>query len=114
MVIRVRCPAALLVLMALLAGGCDKEMEPCALPVNGEMRGTGTLWALFFPTADQPAPVVANQEAKIVWKIGGTGAFTIKAAGPDGTGWRLPAPGCWTFTAQRESGEKGVLRLTVA
>ncbi|HTF06800.1 MAG TPA: hypothetical protein VK659_01355 [Asanoa sp.] len=136
-----RSAVLLAVLMAMLAGGCsgEKEARACALPTNGEMQGTGTLWALFFSTADQPAPVVADQEAKIVWKIGGTGAFTVKATGPEGaeanpvwgpeghggsswarpgseygTGFRLPAPGCWTFTAQRESGEKGELWLTVA
>jgi hypothetical protein len=140
MVIGVRRAGVLAILMAMLASSCSaKEETPtCALPTNGELQGTGTLWALFFLSDDQPA-VVANQEAKIVWKIGGTGAFTVKATGPDGaeatpvwgpeghggstwerpgteygTGFRLPAPGCWTFTAQRESGEKGELGLTVA
>lgn len=142
MVIGVRRTGVVLaVLLALVAGGCSTDSAPsgCALPVNSEMRGTGSLWALFFQGEDQPAPVLANQEAKIVWKIGGTGAFTVKATGPDGTealpvwgpdghggstwqrpgteygtGFRLPSPGCWTFTAQRESGEKGEIRLTVA
>jgi hypothetical protein len=102
------------------------------------MRGTGSLWALFFPTPGQTAPT-AGTELKIVWKIGGSGDFTVGATGPDGaeaklvwgptghgdsswerpgteygTGFLFPAPGCWAFTAERTSGERGELWLTVA
>ncbi|MEV4618769.1 hypothetical protein AB0J74_08715 [Asanoa sp. NPDC049573] len=141
MVIGVRIAGALLATSTALLAGCsaDEEAPACGLPANGEMRGTGTLWALFFPIQGRSAPMVAGEEVKIVWKIGGTGDFTIKAVGPDGaeatpvwgptghgdstwerpgseygTGFRLPAPGCWTFAAQRDSGEKGEVRVTVA
>ncbi|GIF77586.1 hypothetical protein [Asanoa siamensis] len=133
---------ALVALAVLLATGCSgsAEDEPaCSSPVNGEMQGTGSLWALFFPTPGQAAPVVSGAESKIVWKIGGSGDFTVGATGPegstatlvwgpsehDGSTWERPGteygtgflfdkPGCWTFTAERASGEKGELRLTVA
>ncbi|MEV4533676.1 hypothetical protein AB0J82_07585 [Asanoa sp. NPDC049518] len=128
----------------VLAGACsgDREVAPpaaCSSPVNNEMRGTGSLWALFFPTQGQTAPVVAGAEVKIVWKIGGEGDFTVSATGPDGaqaklawgptghgsstwerpgteygTGLVFPTPGCWTITAARANGERGELRLTVA
>jgi hypothetical protein len=131
-------------LLLVLAGGCSGDRDaapepPCGSPVNMEMRGTGSLWALFFPTVGHEDPVVAGEEAKIVWKIGGSGDFTVGATGPDGaaatlvwgptghgsstwerpgteygTGFLFPKAGCWTITAQRASGEKGELRLTVA
>ncbi|MEV0718651.1 hypothetical protein [Asanoa sp. NPDC050611] len=148
MVTIARRPGVVLACLLLaLAGGCSGDRDPaptppptpCGSPVNGEMQGSGSLWALFFPRPGQPAPVVANTETKIVWKIGGSGDFTIGATGPDaatatlvwgpdghgsstwerpgteyGTGLLFPKPGCWTITAQRTSGEKGELRLTVA
>lgn len=132
-------------LMMVLAAGCSGDREaapppaPCGSPVNSEMQGTGSLWALFFPKPGQPAPVLAGTETKIVWKIGGEGDFTVSAAGPDGaqgklawgptghggstwerpgseygTGFVFPTAGCWTITAERASGERGELRLTVA
>jgi hypothetical protein len=106
-----------------------------ALP---ERQGTGdgaTLWALFFPT--QPE-LTADQEIKVVWRMTGSGAFSISAAGPDGavvkpvwgpephgsstwtrpgdewgTGWIFPVAGCWTISAKRTSGS-GYLVLRVA
>ncbi|WP_203700138.1 hypothetical protein [Asanoa iriomotensis] len=131
-------------LLLVLAGGCSGDRDadvtpPCGTPVNMEMQGTGSLWALFFPTEGQTAPVMSGKETKIVWKIGGSGDFTVSATGPDatpatlvwgptghgasswerpgteyGTGFLFPKAGCWTFTAQRASGEQGELRLTVA
>jgi hypothetical protein len=110
-------------------GGSD------ALP---ERQGAGdgaTLWALFFPT--QPV-LTAGQEIKVVWRMTGSGDFSISAAGPDGavvkpawgpephssstwtrpgdewgTGWIFPAAGCWTIRAKRTSGS-GYLVLRVA
>jgi hypothetical protein len=149
MVVSLRRPGVVLTAVALvLAAGCtgdpDVDAAPtptagCGSPVNNEMKGTGSLWALFFPRQEQSAPVVAGTEIKIVWKIGGSGDFTVKATGPDGadatltwgpighgsstwerpgseygTGFLFPTPGCWTVTAQRASGEHGELRLTVA
>jgi hypothetical protein len=102
-----------------------------------ERQGTGSLWALFFPTAEGPG-VVAGREAKIVWKIAGSGNFTISATGPGGattlpswgpsahgsstwerpgaewgTGWIFPAAGCWTVHATTSDGAKGELTLAV-
>jgi len=116
------------------------EPQPgvCTVPTNGEMRGTGTLWALFFLRADDPSTAAAGKEAKIVWKMAGTGDITFTATGPDGattsptwgpeghggstwqrpgrevgTGWLFPKPGCWTITATRTTAETGNLWLTV-
>ncbi len=156
MVTSSRRPGVLLAALSLvLAAGCSGDPDAaststapsasspagqaCSSPVNSEMRGTGSLWALFFPTSGQTAPVVAGREQKIVWKIGGSGDFTVEATGPGGaeatlewgpsahggstwerpgseygTGFTFPTPGCWAFTAQRASGEKGELWVTVA
>ena len=146
MVMNARRPGVVLACLALVlaGGGCSGDRDaapeaPCGSPVNGELQGTGSLWALFFPPDGQQAPVEAGKETKIVWKIGGSGAFTVGATGPDaasatmvwgpdphdasswdrpgteyGTGFLLPKAGCWTFTAQRASGETGQLRVTVA
>jgi hypothetical protein len=101
------------------------------------MQGTGSLWALFFPTAEGPG-VKAGREAKIVWKIDGSGTFTISATGPGGattspswgptphgsstwerpgdewgTGWVFPAAGCWTVRAATSDGGAGELRMAV-
>jgi len=110
----------------------------CTVPTNGEMRGTGTLWALFFLRADDPSTAAAGREAKIVWKMAGTGDITFTATGPGGvtttptwgpeghggstwqrpgrevgTGWLFPTPGCWTITATRTTAETGKLWLAV-
>ncbi len=155
MVMSSRRPGVVLAALLLaLAAGCSGDpdaatttapsaspptQQACSSPVNAEMRGTGSLWALFFPTAEQTAPVVAGKEQKIVWKIGGSGDFTVEATGPGGaeaklawgptahggstwqrpgseygTGFTFPTPGCWAFTARRASGETGELWLTVA
>jgi hypothetical protein len=102
-----------------------------------ERQGTGdgvTLWALFFLTD----PVLtAGKEIKVVWRMSGSGDFSVSATGPDGTvvkpvwgperhsgstwnrpgeewgtGWVFPAAGCWTVSAERTSGSAYlVLRL---
>ncbi len=87
--------------------------------VQGTMKSPGELWALLFFDKAQ-----ANHEAKIVWRITGTGKqFDIFARhedgtvihpiwGPEyhggsnwerpgdewGTGFNFPKPGCWTLT----------------
>ena len=110
-------------------GGSD------ALPERQGAGDAATLWALFFPT--QPV-LTAGQEIKVVWRMTGSGDFSISAAGPDGavvkpawgpephgsstwtrpgdewgTGWIFPAAGCWTIRAKRTTGS-GYLVLRVA
>lgn len=123
---------------ALLTAGCTATPDPVPTPAPTpaptcpashrlsapEQQGAGdrvTLWALFF------APeVVVNREVKIVWRMTGSGDFTMTATGPEdvsvepswgplehsgssfrkpgqewGTAWVFPASGCWTFTATR-------------
>jgi len=103
-----------------------------------ERQGTGdgaTLWALFFLT--EPV-LTAGKEIKVVWRMTGSGEFSVSATGPDGTvvkpvwgpewhggsswdrpgeewgtGWVFPAAGCWTVSATRNSGS-GYLVLRVA
>jgi hypothetical protein len=106
-----------------------------ALP---ERQGAGdgaTLWALLFPTG----PVLtAGKEIKVVWRMTGSGDFSVSATGPDGTvvkpvwgpephggsswnrpggewgtGWVFPTAGCWTVSAKRTTGS-GYLVLRVA
>ncbi len=84
-----------------------------------------TLWAMFLTPAGR---LTIAQENKIVWRMTGTGTFTVTATGPAGTtvrptwteehtgstfdrpgdefgtGWKFPEPGCWTFTATRTTG----------
>jgi hypothetical protein len=102
-----------------------------------EIRGTSTspnvtLWALMF----SGYPVPARQQAKIVWRMPGTGAASFSATGPDGrriglawgpglhggsnwnrpgtewgTGFTFPTPGCWTVHVRvgSHTAEAGVL-----
>ena len=139
---------AALLAVGLLAGctsSGDSAAPPpapapsCGTPVNGEMQGTGSLWALFFARAEDAGLVVHGKEAKIVWKIGGTGGIAFTTAGPSGaaaklawgptghggsswerpgteygTGWVFPSAGCWTVTATRDDGTSGALAFVVA
>jgi hypothetical protein len=103
-----------------------------------DRQGAGdgaTLWALFFPTGPL---LTAGTEIKVVWRMTGSGDFSISATGPDGTvvkpvwgpephgdsswtrpgeewgtGWVFAEPGCWTVHARRTSGS-GYLVLRVA
>jgi hypothetical protein len=101
--------------------------------IQGTMKSAGELWALLFFDKAR-----ANKEAKIVWRITGTGQFDIFAQhedgtiihpiwGPEfhgssnwerpgdewGTGFNFPKPGCWTLTVTL--GETtGEIRLDVA
>jgi hypothetical protein len=105
------------------------------MPERQGASDDATLWALFFPAT----PVLsAGQEIKVVWRMTGSGDFSIGATGPDGTtvkptwgpephtgssfhrpgdewgtGWVFPAAGCWTVSAKRTSGS-GYLVLRVA
>ena len=101
--------------------------------IQGTMRSDGELWALlFFDKA------YAKQEAKIVWRITGTGKqFDITARhedgtiihpiwGPEyhgssnwerpgdewGTGFNFPESGCWTLTVTLGA-TTGEIRLEV-
>jgi hypothetical protein len=103
-----------------------------------EQKGSGSLWALYFPTVNEPPFVRANREAKIVWRMTGTGEPTIVADGPGGgtvkpvwgpeghggstwtrpgdewgTGWNFPTAGCWTVRADRADGTSGELPILV-
>ncbi|MFE9202860.1 hypothetical protein [Micromonospora sp. NPDC007230] len=109
---------------------------PTAQYTSQDLQGTGdgaTLWAMLFSTA-----LRTGTEIKVVWRMTGSGDFSISATGPDGkavkpvwgpephggsnwnrpgdewgTGWVFPTPGCWTINATRTSGT-GSLVLRVA
>lgn len=156
--IRLRFATATAVAVAGLAG-CSGGSEPplaapsvvqatapaarCVTPspaTDGfpEQKGSGSLWALYFPTVDRPPFVRAGREAKIVWRMTGSGGFTIVADGPGGvavkpvwgpeghgsstwtrpgdewgTGWNFPTAGCWTIRADRADGSSGELAILV-
>ena len=126
------------------ASGSSAPVAPSTCPPSAEVTGSGemverqgtgdgvTLWALFFSS-----PVTVGQEVKVVWRMTGSGEFSVSATGPDGvevkpvwgpephggsswdrpgeewgTGWVFPAAGCWTVSATRTSGSGNlVLRL---
>jgi hypothetical protein len=94
---------------------------PSNVPEREGVGAGATLWALFFAER-----ITADTEAKIVWRMTGSGDFAITATNPDGvtvrpswgpeehggsgwsrpgdewgTGWVFPSGGCWTFTARR-------------
>jgi hypothetical protein len=101
--------------------------------VQGTMKSEGEMWALLFFDEAQ-----AKKEAKIVWRITGTGTqLDVQARhedgtiiqpiwGPEyhgdstwerpgeewGTGFNFPKPGCWTLTATRGT-TLGEIRLNV-
>jgi hypothetical protein len=105
---------------ANLGGGSNSGGFP-------ERQGVGdgaTLWALFF--TDE---VTVGQQAKVVWRMTGSGGLSISATGPGGqvltptwgpeshtgsswnrpgdewgTGWDFPTAGCWTINAKRTTG----------
>jgi hypothetical protein len=92
-----------------------------------EVRGTitgGELWALF-DGADLPAP--QGVQNKIIWRMTGSGVFTVIARGPNGqtlkpawgperhggsnwnrpgdewgSGFTFPVGGCWDLHATRQ------------
>ncbi|AVT38983.1 hypothetical protein [Plantactinospora sp. BB1] len=113
---------------------------PAATGVATEVPGvadTGhSFWALLFPRGGPS--LHSGREEKIVWRMTGSGSFSVQATGPDGvtvepvwgptrhdgstwtrpgdewgTGWNFPAAGCWTVRASRSSGATGSLVLRV-
>jgi hypothetical protein len=152
----VRCQAAVVIAMLMgLAACAPASNRPVATPtattpacqpsatqpyqggfpeVRATVKSTGEVWALLF--FDQAH---AGQEAKIVWRITGSGSpFKIEARhtdgtviqpiwGPDyhsssswdrpgqewGTGFNFPEAGCWTLTATLGA-TVGEIRLEVA
>lgn len=84
-----------------------------------------TVWALLFPNH---LPIWIDEDVKIVWRMTGSGAFSLTAQHPDGTtinpiwgpeehggsswdrpgeewgtGLRFPKAGCWRVVVQRGS-----------
>ena len=104
------------------------------LPIQQGKASGATLYAMFFPDDGE---VTTSGENKIIWRMTGTGAFSIEATGPEGravkpvwtephggssfrrpgeewgTGWKFPVGGCWTFKATR-TGASGELTVRVA
>jgi len=99
------------------------------VPVGTEVQGTAThaeLWALIHSTTG--VPPVANSLVKIIWRMTGSGSFTVVALGPHGmkvppsqgpsahlgSSWNrpgdewgtvfyFPVAGCWDFHATRDT-----------
>jgi hypothetical protein len=118
------------------AATCPPTAQIGGLAERQGVAGDGaTLWALFFPTEPM---LTVGQEIKVVWRMTGSGDFSIVAAGPGattikpvwgpephlsstwnrpgdewGTGWVFPAAGCWTISASR-SNNSGYLVVRVA
>ena len=97
--------------------------------VGPEVQGTATnavFWALLFSTSG--VPPLAGTEVKIVWRMTGSGDFTIVALGPNGmkvppsqgpsehlgsnwnrpgdewgTVFTFPVAGCWDLHATRDN-----------
>src|SRR2546423_12507794 len=74
-------PSAEVGFSAPLASACG--VRPAQTPL-AEVKGSH-LWALVFA----PLPIKARTETKIVWRMGGHGAFHIEAKTTDGTGAQL-------------------------
>ena len=116
---------------APLASACGAL--PAQTPL-AEVKGSH-LWALVFG----PLPIKARTETKIVWRMGGHGAFDIAARttdgtsaqltfGPEphgtsswyiantdewGTGFIFPAAGCWRVHAWRDGSSGDAFFLVV-
>jgi hypothetical protein len=99
------------------------------VPGGPEVQGTAThaeLWALIQSTTGVPPQ--AHSLVKIVWKMTGSGRFTVVALGPHGikvspspgpiahlgsswnrpgdewgTGFSFPVAGCWDLHATRDN-----------
>ena len=136
--------SVLMLIAASIVASCSPQSAPCvpattatqpligpeAQAVSGDQLET---WALFFTTPDMPdmppggeIRIGESKQIKIVWRVTGSGSFTIDAVGPDGTtiepdwgpeihagsswqrpgeewgtGWTFPSLGCWRFQVQR-------------
>ncbi len=100
--------------------------------IQATTKSAVEIWALLFFDQTQ-----ARQDAKIVWRVTGTGQLTVQAQqedgtiiqpiwGPEyhggsnwdrpgdewGTGFNFPEPGCWTLTVTRGEAT-GEIRLEV-
>jgi len=113
------------------AAGCDSASPITATPSLGpEVRGSGdnaTLYGLIM--AQTPMPVHADEDAKIVWRMTGSGPLQLSTVSPEGTAVALqwapeahggsnydrpgeewgagnlfPTAGCWRLHAQRTTG----------
>ncbi|ROT25844.1 hypothetical protein [Micromonospora sp. HM5-17] len=118
--------------------GCPPDADyppPAELPgITVDPRDS--FWGLLFL---RETPLRSGTEAKIVWRMTGSGTFEITATGPNGivvdplwgpdlhlgstwtrpgdewgTGWIFPTPGCWTVRAERSDGTVGTVALRVA
>ena len=120
---------------------CHLQKTPFQHSSSGpEIQGSthqGSLWALIQSTVGLPIPV--NLLIKIIWRITGSGAFSIVALGPQGeqlqsgeggpslhsgsswddhpggewgTVFTFPTPGCWDLHASRD-GASGDVWLNV-
>jgi hypothetical protein len=105
-----------------------------------EVEGTSNnaeLWALIFWRFSS-LPPVTGEDIKIVWRMTGSGNFSVEAVheegelaeltfGPDhhtesnwqrpgeewGTGFIFPKAGCWDLHARREGGKSGHVWLVI-
>lgn len=115
------------------AAGTEQGRRTAAgLEIQGEVAGAGQLWGLV-----QSDRVESAQPIKIVWKMTGDAALTLRATldggesiepvwGPElhqasswnrpgdewGSGFRFPTPGCWRIVASRGE-EHGQIALRV-
>lgn len=103
---------------------CPRTLEPASIGLpefKGHSESSVTLYGLLF--ARYPLP--AGQVSKIAWRMTGSGNMRFAATGPRGqriapawatlhygsswhrpgeewgTGFRFPAPGCWTVRVTR-------------
>ncbi|MEQ4302883.1 hypothetical protein ABNF97_16050 [Plantactinospora sp. B6F1] len=105
--------------------------------VQGVADTGNSFWGLLFPRGGPS--LRSGVEEKIVWRMTGSGTFSIRATGPGGTtiepvwgpighggsswtrpgdewgtGWNFPVAGCWTVRASRSGGATGVLTLKIS
>lgn len=109
------------------------DADTSAFPEIQGRSDTQTLWALLFP---YHLPVWSDEDLKIVWRMTGTGKFSVMAQhtdgtliqpiwGPEshvdstwkrpgsewGTGFHFPQAGCWRILVQlgKDTGEVDLL-----
>ena len=143
--IMIGCGLLLALVLNLQAGSAqiasaDSRCRPAAIDTDSgglpEVQGssdTQTLWALLFP---YHLPVWSDEDLKVVWRMTGSGDFSLEAQhtdgtviqpiwGPEehsgsswqrpgdewGTGFHFPQAGCWRILVQRgkDTGELDLL-----